>query len=111
MVAGFGKVWYDEGAIANIFSIQDLKKQHHITYDSEEEDAFIVHKDETEPVKFKCTSQGIMKINWIWLRVIQWIQSRKTVKVIPKFNLIEQSRLGVYIMSLGHPSWKITRDL
>ena len=59
MVAGFGRVWYDEGAIANIFSFQDLKKQHHITYDSEVEDAFIVHKEEKEPVKFQCTSQGI----------------------------------------------------
>ena len=59
MVAGFGSVWYDEGAIANIFSIQDLKKQHHITYDSEIEDAFLVHKEDKEPVKFKCTSQGI----------------------------------------------------
>ena len=59
MVAGFGRVWYDEGAIANIFSIQDRKKQHHITYDSEIEDAFLVHKEGKDPVKFKCTSQGI----------------------------------------------------
>ena len=59
MVAGFGSVWYDEGAIANIFSIQDLKKQHHIAYDSEAEDAFLVHKEDKEPVKFKCTSQAI----------------------------------------------------
>ena len=44
MVAGFGRVWYDEGAITNIFSIQDLKKQHHIRYDSEVEDAFLVQK-------------------------------------------------------------------
>ena len=59
MVAGFGSVWYDEEAIANIFSIKDLKMQHHITYDSEVEDAFFVHKEDKEPVKFKCTSQGI----------------------------------------------------
>ena len=45
--------------IANIFSFQDLKKQHHITYDSEVEDAFLVHKEDKEPVKFKSTSQGI----------------------------------------------------
>ena len=51
MVAGFGRVWYDEGAIANIFSIQDLKNKHHITYDSEIEDAFLVHRQDQEPVK------------------------------------------------------------
>ena len=39
--------------------MQDLKQQHHITYDSEVEDAFLVHKEGKDPVKFKCTSQGI----------------------------------------------------
>jgi hypothetical protein len=33
-------VWYDEGAIANIFGLSDLKKKkHRITFDSEKEDA------------------------------------------------------------------------
>jgi hypothetical protein len=36
-------VWYDETAIANIFGFTDLKKKHRITFDSEKEDAFIVH--------------------------------------------------------------------
>ena len=44
MVPGFGRVWFDERAIANIFSMQDLKQQHHIYYDSDVEDAFFVHK-------------------------------------------------------------------
>ena len=48
MVAGFGRVWYDEGAIANIFSLQDLKNKHHITYDSEVEDAFLVHRQDVK---------------------------------------------------------------
>ena len=59
MVPGFGRVWFDERAIANIFSIQDLKQNHHIYYDSEVEDAFFVHKRGKPPVKSKCTSQGI----------------------------------------------------
>ena len=59
MVPGFGRVWFDERAIANIFSMQDLKQQHHIYYDSDVEDAFFVHKRGKSPVKFKCTSQGI----------------------------------------------------
>ena len=59
MVPGFGRVRFDERVIANIFSMQDLKKQYHITYDSKVEDALIVHKEDKEPVKFKCTIQGI----------------------------------------------------
>jgi hypothetical protein len=42
-VPGFGKVYFDEDAIANIFGLSDLKKKFWITYDSEKEDAFLVH--------------------------------------------------------------------
>jgi hypothetical protein len=38
-------VWYDETTIANTFGLSDLKKKHRITFDSEKEDAFIVHMD------------------------------------------------------------------
>ena len=63
MVPGFVRVWFDERAIANIFAMQDLKQQHHITYDSDVEDAFLVHKRGKPPVNFKCTSQGIYAYN------------------------------------------------
>ena len=59
MVAGFGKVWFDEQAIANIFALADLKKKYHITYDPAVEDAFIVHRENKEPLKFRCTDHGI----------------------------------------------------
>jgi hypothetical protein len=36
-VPGFGKFYYDEDAIANIFGFSDLKKKHRITYDSNKE--------------------------------------------------------------------------
>ena len=54
IVPGFGKVYYDEEAIANIFGFSDLKKKHRITYDSDKEDAFIVHMD-NEIIKFECS--------------------------------------------------------
>jgi hypothetical protein len=57
-VPGFGTVWYDETAIANIFGLSDLKKKHRITFDSEKEDAFIVHMDKGN-MKFKCNPEGI----------------------------------------------------
>ena len=55
---GFGKVYYDEDAVANIFGFSDLKKKHRITYDSEKEDAFLVHKD-NEIIKFECSPDGL----------------------------------------------------
>jgi hypothetical protein len=53
-VPGFGKVYYNEDAIANIFGFSDLKKKDRITYDSDKEDAFLVHMD-NEIIKFECS--------------------------------------------------------
>jgi hypothetical protein len=71
-VSGFGKVDYDEDAIANIFGFSDLKKKHRITYDSSKKDAFLVHMD-NEIIKFKCSSwaipiQGIKGLSAIFER-------------------------------------------
>ena len=44
-VPGYGEVWFDKRAIANIFSLNNMAKRHRITYDSSKEDAFIVHKN------------------------------------------------------------------
>jgi hypothetical protein len=64
---GFGKVYYDEDAIANIFGLSDLKQKHRITYNSNKEDAFLVHMD-NEIIKFECSPYRaipIFGINWI----------------------------------------------
>jgi hypothetical protein len=57
-VPGNGAAWFDETAIANIFGLLDLKKKHRITFDSEKEDAFIVHMDKGN-MKFKCNPKGL----------------------------------------------------
>ena len=59
MVAGFGKVWFDEQAIANIFALADLKKKYHVTYDPAIEDAFILNCEIKEPHKLRCIDHGI----------------------------------------------------
>jgi hypothetical protein len=53
-IPDFGKVHYDEDAIVNIFGFSDLKKKHRITYDSNKEDAFLIHMD-NELIKFECS--------------------------------------------------------
>jgi hypothetical protein len=44
----FGKVWYNKDSVANIFSFAEMRKLYLITYDSETEDAFIVHTPERQ---------------------------------------------------------------
>ena len=51
-VPGFGTVWFDPDAIANIFGFADLVDKHRITYDSAKEDAFLIHMPQ-KIVKFK----------------------------------------------------------
>jgi hypothetical protein len=57
-VPGYGTVWYDKTAIANIFRLSKLKKKHRVTYDSEKEDAFIVHMN-NNTLKFVCYPKGL----------------------------------------------------
>ena len=57
-VPGFGTIWYDEGAIANIFSFTELVEKHQITFDSRVENAFLVHQPD-KIVKFKHTPEGL----------------------------------------------------
>ena len=57
-VPGFGTVWYDEGAVANIFSFAELVDKHRITFDSSVENAFLVHQPD-KIVKFERTPEGL----------------------------------------------------
>ena len=57
-VSNFGKVWFDDRAIANIFGMVDLKKKFRVTFDSAKEDAFLVHMD-GNIIKFKCNQEGL----------------------------------------------------
>jgi hypothetical protein len=57
-VPGYSTVWYNKTAIVNIFGLSELKKKHRVTYDSEKEDAFIVHMN-NETLKFECSPKGL----------------------------------------------------
>jgi hypothetical protein len=57
-VPGFGKVYFDKDTIANIFRLSDLKKKYRITYDSEKEDAFLIHM-KNNIIKFECSPRAI----------------------------------------------------
>jgi hypothetical protein len=57
-VPGYGTVWYDKTAIANLFRLSELKKKHRVTYDSEKEDTFkVLMNDDT--LKFECNPEGL----------------------------------------------------
>ena len=57
-VPGFGTVWFDKRAIANIFGLSDLKKRHVIVYDSSKGDKFTVQMNDGD-IDFACNKEGL----------------------------------------------------
>ena len=49
---GHGLVWYDPHVSVNILSMAKLKQHHHITYDSDKENAFIVRDHKTTCIRY-----------------------------------------------------------
>ena len=43
-LSGYGTVWYHPDSIANILSLAEVCKQFHVTYDSSQQNEFVVHK-------------------------------------------------------------------
>ncbi|MGC9215009.1 MAG: hypothetical protein ACP5FS_07955 [Athalassotoga sp.] len=55
---GFGKVYYDPTSMANIFGLAQLAVKYQVTFDSDVENAFVVHVDD-RVVKFARTPEGL----------------------------------------------------
>jgi hypothetical protein len=57
-VTGFGKVHYDPTMMANIFGLSEMVDRYRVTFDSQVEDAFIVHLKDAK-IKFARTPEGL----------------------------------------------------
>jgi hypothetical protein len=57
-IPGFGSTWYDPKQIANIYGFSHMADKHRITYNSDKEDAFVVHSH-SGIIKFKRTPDGL----------------------------------------------------
>jgi hypothetical protein len=83
-VPGYGTVWYDKVAIANIFGLSKLKKKHRVTYDSEKEDAFIVHMS-NDTLKFECNPKGLYTYK---------VSDEYLKKQSHLINMVKENRVG-----------------
>ena len=55
---GLGTAWYDSDQITNVLGFAHLKDKYRITYDSDKEDAFLVHLPD-KILKFERTPEGL----------------------------------------------------
>jgi len=58
-LAGYGTVWYYENGIANILSLNNVKKKYRVTYDSTASGCFKVHKTDGTKRVFKPSKKGL----------------------------------------------------
>ena len=60
---GYGKVWFHPEGIANILSLHNLTKKFRVTFDSANEDGFVVHKPDGQHQCFKPSDDGVYFLN------------------------------------------------
>jgi len=51
--------WFDANATSNVMSLKELITNHRVTFDSDEEHAFIVHHANGKKIKFKMSEKGL----------------------------------------------------
>ena len=56
---GYGSVWFDPRAIANVLSLKLVKEKYHIQYNSNKDDGFVVTKLTGEKFKFIQSASGL----------------------------------------------------
>ena len=62
MVPDYGKLWYDNRAIANIFSLAKLVNKYRVAYDLHKDNGFTVHTNRGI-IKFKRKKEGLYVFN------------------------------------------------
>ena len=56
---GYGTVWYHPNGIANILSLSKVKEKYRVTYDSDNNNQFIVHRPDGTQRIFQQSSRGL----------------------------------------------------
>jgi len=62
-LTGYGTVWFYDVGIANILSLNNVKKKYHATYDSTACDCFEIHKADGTKCVFKPSKKGLFYLS------------------------------------------------
>ena len=112
----YGHTWFDEDAMTNVLSLANMVKKYRVTFDSWEENAFIVHVPQG-PLKFSITEDNLYALNpdlgprkdELQATKYHFIQSvRDNKRFYTKRQLARAALARNLLHSLGHPT---TRDL
>ena len=62
-LCGYGTVWYHPDGIANILSLAEVRKRFHVTYDSSQQNEFVVHKPDGTTKRFVQSHRGLFYLD------------------------------------------------
>ena len=116
-IPGYGDVWYDKDAIANIFSFSKMKQQYRITYDSNDSDAFVIHRPDHKDgnIIFKCSENGLyfhspdLSKNATVLNMVTTVQNNKKGYTARQIKEAEVARQLYY--TIGCPNKEAFKSL
>jgi hypothetical protein len=107
-VTTYGEVWYDTRAITNILALKNVRDKYRVTYDSNAESAFIVHKPNGINLHFIMHADGLHyhDTNNRELTLVSTVKQES--EGFSKRQLEQAKRARDFQGSVGHPS---TQDL
>ena len=107
-VENYGDVWFHPSAITNILSLKNVRNKFHVTYDSQGDSAFIVHKPNGTDVHFIMHADGL-HYHDTKNRQLTMVSTVKSESEGHSKRQIEQAKTARDFQSrVGHPS---TQDL
>ncbi len=91
----WGKVWFNDQAITNIFSYAEMLDKYRITYDSKDDDAFIVHLT-GKPVQFERLGNNLYvftpPVKRNTLQLLNTVEENKTFYTQRQFERAKRAR-------------------
>jgi len=104
---GYGTVWYHVDGIANILSLNNVKKKYWVTFDSDLEDRFVVHKGNGSKHVFKPSKKRLYDVvNDIGTSLVTTVDSLKNKYSVRQYS--NAKRAHHLQDAIGRPS---TNDL
>ena len=100
----YGDVWFDERAIMNILSLKNVKKKYRITYDSEGEGAFLVHKPDGQILHFPMHHGGLHYHDTTQRQILLVQMVSENEKGFSQCQIQRAKLAKELYMKVGHPS-------
>ena len=107
-IKNYGDVWFHSDAITNILSLKNVKSKFQVTYDSEGEGTFIVHKPDGVNVHFIAHANGLHyhDTNQCQLMMVSTVAQES--EGFSKKQIVQAKTARDFQTKVGHPS---TQDL